>query len=219
MEKGASQPGATSDGFEVRKGLKEYLTLGYVPDAVSMTLEYGNADYAIAQFARALGDDQKYSSSLRQARHWTNLFKPEKLGLWPRSADGSWHKELSEGEVTDMRQAYVEASAEQTLWMVNYNLQELIERIGGKEKAVARLDRFFTHLNAGMRWNTPTWATNRAKGFRGLTTLRARPRTARRSSAASRPNCSPPSPASLPGNDDAGSLSSWYVLSALGFIR
>jgi len=36
------------------QGLKEYLTLGYVPDAVSVTLEYGNADYAIAQFARAL---------------------------------------------------------------------------------------------------------------------------------------------------------------------
>ena len=44
MEKNASQPGTTSDGFAVRKELKDYLTLGYAPDAVSVTLEYGNAD-------------------------------------------------------------------------------------------------------------------------------------------------------------------------------
>jgi hypothetical protein len=35
--------------------------------------------------------------------------------LRPRRADGSRHKELSQGKVTDMRQTYVEASPEQTL--------------------------------------------------------------------------------------------------------
>ena len=50
-----------------------------------------------------------------------------------------------------MKQTYVEASAEQTVWMVNFDLRELIERMGGPEKAITRLDRFFTKLNAGMR--------------------------------------------------------------------
>ncbi len=60
MDKGASQPGTTSDGFEVRQGLQEYLTLGYVPNAPSVTLEYANSDFAIAQFALALGDQAKH---------------------------------------------------------------------------------------------------------------------------------------------------------------
>ena len=67
MERNASQPGTTSDGFEVRKGLKDYLKLGYVPDAVSVTLEYCNADYALAQFARELGHEEKYHRYLRTA--------------------------------------------------------------------------------------------------------------------------------------------------------
>ncbi|MDI1318643.1 MAG: GH92 family glycosyl hydrolase, partial [bacterium] len=69
MHLGASQPGTTSDGFEVRNGLQDYLTLGYVPDAVSVTLEYCNADYALARFAKALGDQEKYSRYLKSARN------------------------------------------------------------------------------------------------------------------------------------------------------
>jgi predicted alpha-1,2-mannosidase len=216
MEKNASQPGTTSDGFEVRKGLKEYLTLGYVPDAVSVTLEYGNADYAIAQFARALGDEQRYSRYLRQAQNWTNLFEPEKLVLWPRNADGSWHKALSEGAVTDMKQTYVEASPEQTLWMVNYNLHELIERIGGKEKAVARLDRFFTELNAGMRSEYAYMGNEPCEGIPWTYNFAGAPANGQRVIRRIQTELFTAKPSGLPGNDDAGSLSSWYVFSALG---
>jgi predicted alpha-1,2-mannosidase len=97
MHKGASQPGTTSDGFEVRKGLNDYLNLGYVPDGVSVTLEYCNADYALAQFARALGDQEKYARYLKSAQNWTNLFEAKTSLLRPRYADGSWHRELSQG--------------------------------------------------------------------------------------------------------------------------
>ncbi|MCU0788965.1 MAG: GH92 family glycosyl hydrolase, partial [Verrucomicrobia bacterium] len=151
MEKNASQPGTTSDGFEVRKGLKEYLQLGYVPDAVSVTLEYCNADYALAQFARAIGDEEKHSRYLKSAQNWTNLFHAATGLLRPRDEQGLWHKDVRQGKVTDMKQTYVEASPEQTVWMVNFDLPGLIERMGGPEKVIPRLDRFFTKLNAGMR--------------------------------------------------------------------
>jgi len=217
MEKNASQPGTTSDGFEVRQGLKEYLTLGYVPDAVSVTLEYGNADYAIAQFARALGDEQKYSRYLRQSQNWTNLFDPETLMLRPRRADGSWHRQLSQGEVTDMKQTYVEASAEQTLWMVNYNLHELIEKIGGREKAVARLDRFFTELNAGMRSEYSYMGNEPCEGIPWTYNFAGAPANGQKVIRRIQTELFTAKPSGLPGNDDAGSLSSWYVFSALGF--
>ena len=217
MEKNASQPGTTSDGFAVRKELEDYLTLGYAPDAVSVTLEYGNADYAIAQFARALGDEQQYARYLRQSQNWTNLFNPEKLMLWPRNADGSWHKALSEGEVTDMKQTYVEASAEQTLWMVNYNLHELIEKIGGKDKAVARLDRFFTQLNAGMRSEYAYMGNEPCEGIPWTYNFAGAPAKGQKVIRRVQTELFTDQPSGLPGNDDAGSLSSWYMFSALGF--
>lgn len=217
MEKNASQPGATSDGFEVRKGLQDYLSLGYVPDAVSVTLEYSLSDYAIAQFARALGEEQKYSRYLRQSQHWTSLFEPKRLMLWPRYADGSWHPELSEGAVTDMKQTFVEASAEQTLWMVNHNLPELIERIGGKERAVARLDRFFTRLNAGMRSEFAYMGNEPCEGIPWIYNFAGAPAHGQKVIRRIQTELFTARPSGLPGNDDAGSLSSWYVLSALGF--
>ncbi|MDI1249794.1 MAG: GH92 family glycosyl hydrolase [Lacunisphaera sp.] len=217
MEKNATQPGTTSDGFAVRQGLQDYLNLGYVPDAVSVTLEYSLADYAIAQFARALGDEQKYSRYLRQARNWTSLFEPQRLMLWPRNADGSWHPELSEGAVTDMKQTFVEASAEQTLWMVNHNLHDLIERIGGRERAVARLDRFFTQLNAGMRSEFAYMGNEPCEGIPWIYNFAGAPAHGQKVIRRIQTELFTARPSGLPGNDDAGSLSSWYVLSALGF--
>jgi predicted alpha-1,2-mannosidase len=217
MEKNAAQPGATSDGFEVRNGLQDYLTLGYVPDAVSVTLEYSLADYAVAQFARALGDEPKHARYLRQAQNWTNLFDPKQLMLWPRHADGSWHQKLSEGAVTDMKQTFVEASAEQTLWMVNHNLHDLIERIGGKEKAVARLDRFFTKLNAGMRSEYAYMGNEPCEGIPWIYNFAGAPANGQKVIRRIQTELFTDRPSGLPGNDDAGSLSSWYVFSALGF--
>ena len=56
MDKGASQPGTTSDGKKVREGLEQYTSLGYVPEKASVTLEYCNDDFALSQFAKSLGN-------------------------------------------------------------------------------------------------------------------------------------------------------------------
>jgi predicted alpha-1,2-mannosidase len=217
MHLGASQPGATADGFEVRKGLEDFLTIGYVPDAVSATLEYCNSDYAIAQFARAQGDREKYLRYLKTAQNWTNLFDPETLLLRPRAANGSWHKELSQGEVTDMKQTYVEASPEQTLWMVNFNLPGLIEKIGGREKTIARLDRFFTELNAGMRSSFAYMGNEPGEGIPWTYNFAGAPAHGQKVIRRVQNELFTDQPSGLPGNDDAGSMSSWYVFSALGF--
>src|SRR3974390_887408 len=55
---------APRTGTHERDALADYLKLGYVPEHqpggygnVSMTLEYVSADFALSQFAHALGDD------------------------------------------------------------------------------------------------------------------------------------------------------------------
>jgi predicted alpha-1,2-mannosidase len=64
-----------------RDALADYLKLGYVPEHqkggygnVSMTLEYCSADFALAQFARDLGDMQDYAVLMKHAQNWQNTF-------------------------------------------------------------------------------------------------------------------------------------------------
>src|SRR5581483_10060228 len=92
MDKGASQVGTTSAGQLVRPGLADYLQLGYVSTAysgsASLTLEYATDDFSIAQFAKALGDQARYTSYLKRAQNWRLLFHDGYIV--PRNADGSF---------------------------------------------------------------------------------------------------------------------------------
>jgi putative alpha-1,2-mannosidase len=63
----------------VREGLSEYLNLGYVATdtgihSASETLEYCSDDFAIAQFAKAIGNSSDYLTYLTRAQKWFNLF-------------------------------------------------------------------------------------------------------------------------------------------------
>lgn len=90
MHKGASVAGTTSDGHAVRDGLADYIAKGYVPTRASVTLEYCVADFAISQFAAALGDKEKHDLYLSRAQNWKNLFNPATGYLQPRDAAGAF---------------------------------------------------------------------------------------------------------------------------------
>ena len=213
MDKGASVPKTTSDGASVREGLKDYLTLGYVPNEAAVTLEYCNNDFAIAQFAQALGEREKYAGYLGRAQSWTNLFDDSTGYIRPRNVDGTWMTNFS----VSSSKGFVEGTAAQYVWMVNFNLHELINRMGGDDKAVQRLDYLFTKLNTdpfkgdkAYMGNEPCEETPWVYDFAGAPArTQAVVRRIQTELFTDKPN-------GFPGNDDAGALSSWYVFSALG---
>jgi predicted alpha-1,2-mannosidase len=213
MDKGASDPAATSDGAKMREGSRDYLHLGYVPEKAAVTLEYCNDDFALAQFARAIGDEKKYATYMSRAENWKNLFDASTGLIRPREADGNWMQNFSSGS----QEGYVEGTAAQYVWMVNFDLRGLIDKMGGDNNADWRLDHFFTKLNStpfsgdtAYMGNEPCEETPWVYDF------------------ASAPWCAQmvvhqienelftAKPNGLPGNDDGGALSSWYVFSALG---
>ncbi len=212
MDSGASQPGTTSDGFEVRRGLKDYLALGYVPGEVSVTLEYCQADFALAQFAKALGDRQKYVRYQNRAQNWTNLFDGTTGLLRPRNADGSWVPEFS----PTTEKGFVEGTAAQYVWMLNFNLNGLIEKMGGAAAATARLDHFFTGLNSGVNKDMAFMGNEPCEGTPWIYDFAGQPAAAQKVIRRIQNELFTAQPNGLPGNDDAGALSSWYVFSALG---
>ncbi|MCM6773602.1 GH92 family glycosyl hydrolase [Nocardia sp. CDC159] len=212
MVEGATMPGRNRKGYEERPGLAEYLRLGYVPQQVSDTLEYTSADFAIAQLAERLGVTTVREAFLKRAQNWRNLFNPATGYLQPRRADGSFVEPFDPADPA----GYVEGNGAQYLWMVPYNLGELIASLGGNEAVNARLDTFFTKLNAGTRepyaflGNEPTMHTPWIYVYTGAAhrTQALVDRVRRELFRAA--------PENLVGNDDLGQMSAWYVWAALG---
>jgi predicted alpha-1,2-mannosidase len=210
-----------------RDGLADYLKLGYVPENqhgiwgaygnVSMTLEYASADFAVSQLAQALGDRTDSVKLLKQAQNWRNLYNPDTRYIQMRGRNGEWATGFTNSVLEyDHNRAYQEGTAAQYVWMVPFDLKGLVDAIGGRDKAEARLDGFFTQLNAGEKsayaymGNEPCLETPWIYCFLGkpykTQQIVRRILTELYSSA----------PAGYPGNDDLGELSSWYVWGALG---
>jgi predicted alpha-1,2-mannosidase len=215
---------ATRTKTNERDALEDYLKLGYVPEHqqggygnVSMTLEYASADFALSQFAKAMGDESDSAMLLQHAQSWSNLFNPENGYLAMRRRDGSWAPGFTNAAgVYDKDRAYVEGTAGQYLWMVPFNLKGLADLMGGPEIAAKRLDEFFTKINARFNspyaylGNEPCLETPWIYDFLGQpwkTQNIVRRSMTELFSAADQ---------GYPGNDDVGEMSSWYVFGALG---
>jgi predicted alpha-1,2-mannosidase len=237
MLKGADEPCRSENGeYLERQGLAQYLALGYVPydldtnvrdsnsiygspedvwGSAATTLEYSVDDFAIAQFAaRALKDPTTYGSFMKRSGNWRNLFAPG-IGLAePRYEDGTFPAEYD-----NLRGGgFVEGNSVQYSWMVPQDPAGLFRAMGGTVKATARLGGFLRELNGGpgathadhaLLGNEPSlhvpwlydWTGN---PYRAQAAVR---RALRLYSTA---------PDGYPGNDDLGTLSSWYVFGALG---
>lgn len=178
----------------------------------STTLEYAVADFALSTFASALGDLTNAQRFRRRAQNWRQLFNPATGYLEPRDLRGAFPPGFS----AVGHAGWVEGNAAQYTWMVPFNLHGLFTRMGGNARVVQRLDTFFLRLDAGLDapsaflGNEPSLGTPWEYDYAGapcrtqdvvhtiLATLYW------------------PGPAGLPGNEDLGELSSWFVFAALG---
>jgi predicted alpha-1,2-mannosidase len=202
---------------KIRQGLNDYLSLGYVAagtanNAVALTEEYSIDDFSIAQLARALGDASTSKLYRRRSGNWQQVFNTLSGYMQPRKRDGSWAAHFSPISQSGFR----EGNATQYSWMVPFNLRSLFEKMGGNTRVVSRLDTFFTRLNEGpdspyaFMGNEPCFAVPWAYDFAGA------PWRTQQVIRQIQTHLYHPTPGGLPGNDDGGALSSWYVFSALG---
>ncbi len=212
--------GSGCNGHLSMPGLRSYLMNGYIAEdggdygVGSTTLEYTNRDFAVAQYARAVGDETSYRVLMGRAATWQGLLHASG-SIQVRLKDGSWKLPLN-GPGEGNNKAYVEGNTEQYVWMVPYDPRTLIDGLGGNQAVVPRLDRFFSRLNAGLSdpyfymGNEPNFATPWLYDWAGAPwrTQDVVRRIVDESFQAS--------PGGLPGNDDLGATSSWLVFSAIG---
>ncbi|GGQ87973.1 GH92 family glycosyl hydrolase [Couchioplanes azureus] len=209
MKKSAT--GGSTQGVVLRGNHATYAANQFIPGNPSETLEYAASDFAIAQFARALGDTGGYATYSARSQYWRNLFNGESSYIHTR--DGGWRQPLNPAQESP----YVEGNAAQYTWMVPHNLGALVTLMGGPATAVQRLDHHFTELNGGLsrpyfyignepEHNVP-WAYHAARKPAGASDAVRRVMAESFTTGAG----------GLPGNDDLGATSAWYVWSALGF--
>jgi predicted alpha-1,2-mannosidase len=212
-----------------RDGLGDYLKLGYIPQhgeeggygPVSMTQEYDSADFALSQFAAALGDSADSEMLLQHAQDWKNLYNPKTGYLQLKRRNGEWSPGFTNnvGSYNGRATVYVEGTAGQYLWMEPFNYKGLAAIMGGQDAASKRLDAFFTKLNVGdhgpdswMAWlgNEPCLETPWIYDFWGA------PYKTQSIVRRAMDELYSGKPIGYAGNDDLGEMSSWYVFSALG---
>jgi len=219
MVAGATRSGSRPDGAAARPGLAEYLRLGWVPyhdgklwGPAATTLEYTSADFALSRFAAALGRPAVSAAFQRRSENWRRLFNPATGYIQPRWADGRFVAPFDPSS----EEGFVEGSAAQYLWMAPYDLRGLADALGGRVEAARRLDTFFAAVDAGRAaryayfGNEPSqetpWEYDAfGQPWRAQETVRRIMRALYRST-----------PDGIPGNDDLGQLSAWYVWAALG---
>jgi predicted alpha-1,2-mannosidase len=209
--------------FEARPGLADYVRLGFVPNdpqpgrprpfGASTTLEYAADDFAVARLARAAGRPAAQQRLAERSGSWRSLLDEGRRLLLPRNADGTFPG--PDYDPTSCCDGFEEGNALQYGWAVPHDMAGLLDALG-RDSMVDRLSDFHGRLNAGMReahaWlgNQPSLATPWAYLWLG------EPGRAAEVVDRARRELWTPIPGGLPGNDDLGALSAWYVWASLG---
>ncbi|MCS7479246.1 GH92 family glycosyl hydrolase [Umezawaea endophytica] len=223
---GLSDKGCPGQCEGQRPNLAEYQRLGYAPQdtchcwgGAAETLEDSTADFALADWAARLGEDGIRAELLPRASWWRNTFNPSAAGSGyqqAKNADGTWVWPFTPSSDT----GFAQGSSATYTWMVQHDVSGLANAMGGKTQAAQRLDDFFHRPDGswatggdGLRYD-PTnepgihapWLYNAlGQPWKTQETVRAMAGLVYKTG-----------PAGLPGNDDLGTMSAWYVFAALG---
>lgn len=199
---------------------------GYVPadlhgGSVSATLDLAYDYWCAGAMAQLLGKSQDAAMFFKLGQNYRNVFNPATEFMQPRTKDGKWRLPFRPDQYTD---DYVETDAWQSSFGVPHDVQGLIRLYGGDAAFIAKLDGLFTapsfvldarpditgmvgqnaqgnepsnhhpylYSFAGAPWKTQYWTRKVAALYNNT-------------------------PAGVPGNDDCGQLSSWFVFASLGF--
>jgi len=208
----ASSNGGAAQGSAIRGRQAGYTSRHFIVEDPSDSLEYSASDFAVAQFAKALGNTTMASTYMARAQWWRNVWNPESSYVSPHNSDGSFAWPVDPAN----NAGYTEGNAAQYTWMVTYDFAGLIDLMGGPDTASQRLDHHFTQVNGGLTTaffyigNEPEhgvpWAYNFARNPAGAARAVHKVMSEGFNTSAG----------GLPGNDDLGATSAWYVWAALG---
>ena len=228
----AMDPVAPAGGRGGRDHADAYMKYGYVDSlaggSVSWTTEYGRGDFALAELAQALGKTADADALHARAQSYRALYDGTVGFLRARGADGSFSWRAY--DPSSYSNDYVEANGWQSMWMNDHDVPGLTALMGGLQPFVDKLSVMFTqtqsaydaedHTNPTLGADQPPyyWQGNEPDvHVPYLFSQLGHPELTQRWVRFLMQTQYSDQPSGLPGNDDGGATSAWYVFSALGF--
>lgn len=224
MRKTAMEPVPPNSPYGGRAGVTDYIELGYVPvesggSSVSWTLESAYDDHALAILAEALGEQDDAAMFAARAQNYKNTYDPATGLMIGRLKNGDFVTDVDELAWQDY---YAEGNALQYTWFVPHDIEGLAELMGGRDPMLARLTDLFLNSEAEILTLMPQqyyWQGNEPDiHYAFIFSALGDPASSARWSRWISENRFRDDPGGLPGNDDAGTMSAWYVFAAAGLF-
>ena len=207
---------------DIRPGLAYYMSDGYLPvdgdygccnyyGPVSTQEEYDVADNSISLMAAAMGDDTTAGTFARRAQNWQNVFDPASGFLQPKLSDRAFKAGFS----PKSPDGFVEADAYVYTAELPFDLQGIAKAEGGDAAWGSYLDGLtssVTQMGADkiQMGDEPSFDIPWEYDYVSA------PYKTQQVVREVQNKLFSETPDGLPGNDDLGAMSSWYVWSAIG---
>lgn len=207
--------------------------VGFGRQSVALTLENCYDDWCMSILAKELGKEDDYQYYLNRAYNYRNVFDTKSGFMRPKTADGKWIEPFdpiwSGGQ--GGRDFYTENNGWNYTWYVLHDPQGLINLMGGQEPFVAKLQQMFeTNVPLYKKYdflkqypdmtgwigmyshgNEITWHIPYLYNYAG------KPWMTQRRIRQILDLWYGDGPLGFCGDEDYGEMSSWYILSAMGF--
>lgn len=212
--------------------LDKYSYIPYDKDSVhsvAKCLDFAVTDASGAQLSQLLGKEDDYEYFLKRSRSYQKNFDPATGFMRAITTEGKFREPFDprlaqQGVGCD----YVEGNAWQWTWHVQHDVHGLIELFGGEQQFVEKLDSIFIIEGGFGQPNTINEGGVIGQYYHGnepsnhiiyLYNYAGQPWKAARNLRDVMHNLYSATPDGICGNDDAGQLSAWYVLSSIGLYQ
>ncbi len=209
--------------YNARPAIAELESLGFIPQdvlggSVAWQLELAWADAALVAAAEHLGDTTSAEHFAWRAGLYKNLYDVDQGWFHARYSDGTFEEDVNP---LGWEEEFVEGNAWQYLWLAPWDADGLATVLGGEATARARLETFFVNARGeGQIIGPGTWYWHGNEPdihAAWLFTLWGDAVATRAWVAWLMETQYHNDPDGLAGNDDAGTLSAWYLFAASGF--
>ena len=229
---------ATVPGPGGRRYMDEYLAQGWIAEkdttdvpfydeykgAVTKTLEYSYDDYATALIAKVLGDRENYRLLMDHSQNYKNVFDPSTGFYRGRTADGNWIEQF-DPYYPYFQYMYRESNAWNNLFYPPHDIKGVLGLYPDKKTVENKLDSLFTEPWRGYEVeNLTAFIGNYCHGNQPGHSIPymyyfvgKQPKAqAILNTIMDRFYDMGAERLALAGMDDAGEMTSWYVLNAIG---
>lgn len=200
--------------------------------AVSVTLESAYDDWCVAQIAKALGKQSDAEYFTKLAHNYQIVFNHDIGFMAPKSADGAWVADFDPklGGGQGGRAYFTEVNSWIYTFSVQHDVAGLIQLMGGRDAFNQKLDQLFVEQYGTSKFHfldqfpdatglVGLYAQGNEPSFHipYLYDFSGQPWKTQRRVRQLMDVWYGDGPLGIPGDDDGGATSSWYVLSAVGF--